>query len=104
MAAVLAGAVIAGIAARVTGERHGLGGFNHQLLTSKTGTVLHAPLSLAGDTSAVFWPTKTSLPAVAFWPLTACLVAGGIVLIGWLRDRAAARYQGPDEALEPFPS
>ena len=104
MAAVLAGAVIAGIAARITGERHGLGAFNHQLLTSGTGTLLHAPLSLAGDTSAVFWPTKASLPAVAFWPLAACLVAGGIVLISLLRDRSAARYSGPDEVLEPFPS
>ena len=104
MAAVLTGSVIAGIAARVTGERLGLGLFNHQLLTSKAGTVLHAPLSLAGDTSAAFWPTKASLPAVAFWPLAACVVAGGIVLIGVLRDRSAARYSGPDEALEPLSS
>jgi hypothetical protein len=104
MVAVLAGAVIAGIAARVIGEHQGLGRFNHQLLTSPTGTVLRAPLSLAGDTSALFWPTRSSLPAVAFWPLAACLVAGGIVLIGMLRTRSAARYQGPDEAIEPFPS
>ncbi|MGI9004679.1 MAG: hypothetical protein ACR2FU_00490 [Streptosporangiaceae bacterium] len=104
MAAVLAGAVVAGMAARVIGERHGLGPFNHQLLTSKTGTLLHAPLSLAGDPSAVFWPTKASLPAVAFWPLAACLVAGGIVLIGLLRDRSAARYEGPHDALTPYPS
>jgi hypothetical protein len=104
MVAVLAGAIIAGIAARVTGEHQGLGQFNHQLLTSPTGTVLRAPLSLAGDTSAVFWPTRASLPALAFWPLAACLVAGGIVLIGALRARSAARYRGPDEAIEPFPS
>jgi hypothetical protein len=104
MIAVLAGAVMAGIAARVVGEHQGLGRFNHQLLTSPTGTVLRAPLSLAGDTSAVFWPTRSSLPAVAFWPLAACLVAGGIVLVGALRSRSAARYRGPDEAIEPFPS
>jgi hypothetical protein len=104
MASVLIGAVIAGIAARVTGERHGLGHFNQLLLTSRPGTVLHAPLGLAGDTSAVFWPTKASVPALAFWPLAACLVAGGIVLVGVLRDRSANRYQGPDEAFEPFPS
>lgn len=104
MVAVLAGAVIAGIAARVVGEHQGLGHFNHQLLTSQAGTVLRAPLSLAGDTSAVFWPTRSSLPAVAFWPLAACLVAGGIVLVGVLRSRSAARYRGPDEAIEPFPS
>ncbi len=104
MASVLAGSVIAAIAARVTGEHQGLGQFNRQLLTSRPGTVLHAPLSLAGDMSAAFWPTKASLPAVAFWPLTACLIAGGIVLIGALRDRSAARYEGPDEALEPFPT
>lgn len=104
MAAVFAGAVMAGIAARIVGERQGLGRFDHQLLTSRAGTVLHAPLSLAGDTSAAFWPTKPSLPAVAFWPLAACLVAGGIVLLVMLRSRAAGRYQGPDEALEPYPT
>jgi hypothetical protein len=104
MVAVVAGAIIAGIAARVVGEHQGLGRFNHQLLTSPTGTVLRAPLSLAGDMSAVFWPTRSSLPAVAFWPLAACLVAGGIALIGALRSRSAARYQGPDEVIEPFPS
>jgi hypothetical protein len=95
MIAVLAGAVVAAIAARVTGERQGLDQFNHRLLTTKTGTVLHAPLSLAGDTGAAFWPTKASLPAVVFWPLAACLVAGGLVLITVLRDRSAARYAGP---------
>ena len=104
MLSVLAGAIIAGIAARVVGEHQGLSQFNRQLVSTRAGTVLHAPLSLAGDTSAAFWPTRASLPAVAFWPLAACLVAGGIVLIRVLRDRSAARYQGPDEALEPFPS
>lgn len=104
MAAVLIGAVIAGMAARVTGEHRDLGHFNRLLLTSRPGTVLHAPLSLAGDTAAVFWPPRASVPAVAFWPLAACLVAGGILLVRTLRDRSAARYQGPGDALEPFPS
>ena len=96
MAAILAGSVVAAIAARWVGEHQGLRQFDRQLLASHQGTVLHAPLALAGDTKAAIWPTVVSFPAVAFWPLAACLLAGGIVLIGALRDRPAARaYAGP---------
>jgi hypothetical protein len=94
MVAIVAGGVIGGIAARWFGERQGLHQFDRQLLTVHQGTLLHAPLALAGDTKAAIWPTLASLPAVAFWPLAACLVAGGIVLIGVLRDRSSARSYG----------
>jgi hypothetical protein len=94
MVAIVAGSVIAGIAARWFGERQGLHQFDRQLLTVHQGTLLHAPLALAGDTKAAIWPTLASLPAVAFWPLAACLVAGGIVLIGAFRDRSSARSYG----------
>ncbi|HEX9064848.1 MAG TPA: hypothetical protein VF843_07055, partial [Streptosporangiaceae bacterium] len=104
MAAVLLCSVAAAVTARAIGEHQGLARFNHQLLTSPAGTRLHAPLALAGDTSVAFWPTRSSLPAVASWPLAACLVAGGIVLIAVLRDRSAARYEGQDEIPQPFPS
>jgi hypothetical protein len=89
MAAVLAGSALAGLAARWIGENQGVHQFNRQLLTTPHGTLLHAPLALAGDTSAAVWPTVASLPAVAFWPLAACCGAGGIVLIKVLRDRRA---------------
>jgi len=61
-----------------------------------------APLGLAGDTAATLWPTFASLPAVAFWPLAGCLVAGGIVFVSVLRSRPGARtrdaeYAGPQQ-------
>jgi hypothetical protein len=105
MAAIVAGSVIAGIAARWIGENQGLHQFDRQLLTVHQGTLLHAPLALAGDTKAAIWPPVASLPAVAFWPLAACVAAGGIVLVGAMRDRSSARSfgrvaQGPPQ----FPS
>jgi hypothetical protein len=105
MAAILAGSVLAGIAARWVGEHQGLHQFDRQLLTVHQGTLLHAPLALAGDTKAAIWPTVASLPAVAFWPLAACLVAGGIVFFGALRHRSAQRSResfGPGSTQFPF--
>jgi hypothetical protein len=101
MAAILAGSVIAGIAARWMGEHQGLNRFDHQLLATHQGTLLHAPLALAGDTTAAVWPTAASLPAMAFWPLAACAVAGGILLISALRDRSARLY-GPGTDISQF--
>jgi len=102
MAAIVAGSAAAGLAARWTGERSGLTAFNHTLLTSPIGTHVAAPLALAGDTAAAFWPTKASLPEVAFWPLAACLIAGGLALVVVLRERSAAMtyaapYPGPPQ-------
>jgi hypothetical protein len=98
MAAILAGCVLAGGLARWVGEHRGLRQFDHQLLTAHQGTFLHAPLGLAGDTAATIWPTFASLPAVAFWPLAGCLVAGGIVFVSVLRSRPGARTRGPEYA------
>jgi hypothetical protein len=96
MGAILAGGLGAGIAARWIGQRQGLGHFNNELLTSHQGTLLHAPLALAGDTSAALWPARGSFPAVAFWPLAAGAVAGGIMLVIAIRERRAARlHPGP---------
>ena len=108
MAAILVGSTVAGVAARWIGERQGLGQFNRQLLTTHQGTLLHAPLVLAGDASATVWPTVGSIPAVAFWPLAACAVAGGIVLVGTLRERRAAQpntapYPGQPPPFRSYP-
>ena len=104
MAAILAGSALAGVAARWIGEHQGLHQFDRQLLTVHQGTLLHAPLALAGDTKAAIWPPVASLPAVAFWPLAACVVAGGIVFIGVLRSRSHARSYGPAQPSPPqFP-
>jgi hypothetical protein len=96
MAAILAGSIVAGVVARWIGEHSGLTAFNHQLLTSPIGTHLSAPLVLAGDTSAAAWPTVSSFPALAFWPLAACIVAGGLtLLVVWRARQAAAAYPSP---------
>jgi hypothetical protein len=108
MAAVLAGSILAGIVSRWIGEHSGLTSFDHHLLASPLGTHLRAPLALAGDTSAATWPTVHSLPAVSFWPLAACLVAGGLTLIVALRERSAradyrVTYPGPQQPYGTLP-
>jgi hypothetical protein len=105
MAAILVGSVAAGCLTRWVGEHQGLHQFDKQLLSAHQGTVLHAPLGLAGDTAATFWPTLASLPAVAFWPLAGCLVAGGIVFISALRSRPGARaYAAEYGSPQPYTS
>jgi len=99
MAAILVGSLGAAIIARWIGQRQGLGRFDRQLLTTHHGTLLHAPLALAGDTSAAVWPAGGSFPAIVFWPLAAGAVAGGIVLIISWRERRARWYAEP--APEP---
>jgi hypothetical protein len=81
MAALLAGSVLAGWAARWVGQNLGLSHFNAQLLTSHQGTILHAPPVLGADPSMILWP------AVAFWPLAACLIPAALMFFGSLRDR-----------------
>lgn len=83
MVAIGAGSVAAALAARLIGQNWGLAAFNHQLLTSPVGKVVNAPLVLGGD-SAILWP------AIAFWPLVACLVAGALVLLFAVPDGGAA--------------
>jgi hypothetical protein len=84
MAAVLAGSVVAGLTARWLGQNWGLARFNDQLAIARQGALLHAPLMLGGDTSRLLWP------AIASWPLTACLLAGGLVMMSALRTSRAA--------------
>lgn len=66
MAAVLVGALAAALAARWIGEQSGLAGFHHLLATLPTGAHLRDSLTLGAN------------GAVAFWPLAASLVAGGL--------------------------
>jgi hypothetical protein len=75
MAAVLAGSVGAGLIARWVGQGAGLAPFNAALAAGHAGTLVHAPLVLGGDTSAILWP------AVVSWPFGACLAAGGLVVL-----------------------
>lgn len=81
MLGLLSGSVLAGWAARWVGQNLGLSQFNAQLATSHQGTILHAPPVLGADTSVILWP------AIAFWPLAACLAPIAIVFLGTLRNR-----------------
>jgi hypothetical protein len=76
MTAALIGSVAAAfIAAWVGHLASGGPGFDHLLATSKPGTYLYAPISLG------------SKGALAFWPLGAAIVAGGIELVSVMRAR-----------------
>jgi hypothetical protein len=87
MAGIVVGSTTAAFVSAWVGHRlSGSSGFDHLLATSKPGTFLHAPISLG------------SHGALAFWPLAAAVVAGGIVLIGMLR----VRHQVPDGGV-PMP-
>jgi hypothetical protein len=69
MAGVVAGAVAAAYLTRWIGEQAGLATFHHQLATLHTGARLRGSLRL-GATGAL-----------AFWPLAASLVAGGLAAL-----------------------
>ncbi len=97
MAAALVGSVLAGLAARWDGQNVGLAGFNHLLLGSHRGALLHAPPVLGADASQIMWP------AIAFWPLAACLVPAGFLLVTSLRDRQAGLQSPLQPPLEPPP-
>jgi hypothetical protein len=81
MAGVLCGGLAAAYLAMWIGQRSGRAAFFGALAVSKPGTLLRAPLKLDAH------------GAVAFWPLAAGLVAGGIEALVLLRERrlAAAR-------------
>ncbi len=81
MAAIVIGATGAAFFMQWLGpEESGQPGFDHLLATSKPGTLLQAPISLG------------SHGALAFWPLAAAAVAGGIELVGALRSRRQPGY------------
>lgn len=85
---LLGGGLAAALAARWLGQRSGQAAFNHLLAVSKPGTLLRAPLSLGAH------------GALAFWPMAAGAVVGGIEAICLLRGRrnAAAALAGPTMA------
>jgi len=81
MAAVVVGSTAAAFVARWVGHQLSGGAhFDHVLATSKRGELLHAPISLG------------SHGALAFWPLAAAVVAGGLELISVLQVRHRAAY------------
>jgi hypothetical protein len=75
MAAVLIGALAAGLITLWIGQQSGLAAFNHLLATLPAGAHFQAQLALG------------SRSAIAFWPLAAGLTAGGIELAAAMRDR-----------------
>jgi hypothetical protein len=94
-AGALAGATAAAFLAWWSGSNLGLSSFRHQLGTSKNGALLRQPVDLGAH------------GALAFWPLAAGGVIGGIELILLLRERqrAVAEPAGrlPDTAPPPPP-
>ena len=81
MAAVLIGALAAGLITLWIGEQSGLSTFHHLLATLPSGAHFQAQLVLG------------SRGAIAFWPLAAGLMAGSLELSVALRDRPREREQ-----------
>ena len=91
MAAVVAGATGAGFLVAWLGHQWSGGpGFDRLLATTKPGTFLYAPVSLG------------SHGAIAFWPLAAAAVAGGLELFGVMRTRPRAGDTAPMPGLDSF--
>lgn len=84
MAGILAGAVAAAFAARWTGEQCGASKFHRMLMTARTGSMVRPPITLGAH------------GGLAFWPLAAAAVAGGIEAMAVLRRRrsGAGRRSG----------
>jgi hypothetical protein len=78
MAAVLAGALAAGLLAAWIGDQSGLAGYHHLLATLPAGALLRGRLILSAKT------------AITLWPLAACLTAGAVELTGAMRARRPA--------------
>jgi hypothetical protein len=87
MAGVLVGGAVAALLAKWIGQRSGAAAYSHSLAAGRPGALLHEPLMLGG------------LGALAFWPLAAGLVAGGIEAVILLRERRAA--SSPPQAVAP---
>ena len=91
MAGVLAGGAVAALLAKWIGQQSGAAAYSHSLAAGRPGALLHEPLMLGG------------LGTLAFWPLAAGLVAGGIEAVILLRDRRLAT--SPPQAVPPsFPN
>ena len=78
MIMVLVSALAAALITLWIGEHAGLASYHHLLATLSPGAKLHAALSLGARS------------AIAFWPLGAGLMAGGMELAAWVRDRQVA--------------
>lgn len=93
MAAVLIGALAAGLITLWIGEQSGLSTFHHLLATLPSGAHFHAQLVLG------------SRGAIAFWPLAAGLMAGSLELSAALRDRRQEQeQQQQQEAASALPA
>jgi hypothetical protein len=88
---VLVGATVAAFLAGWTGSNLGLAAFRHQLGTSKSGALIRQPVNLGAH------------GALAFWPLAAGVVVGGIELAGAMRERQRRTAAEP-AVLAPLPS
>jgi hypothetical protein len=87
MAGVVLGAVAAAFLAKWLGPLlTGQDSFNDQLRSSKPGALLRAPIALGAH------------GALAFWPVAAAFVAGGLELISVMRARQASQAGGPGAA------
>jgi len=76
MVGAVAGSIVAGLITAWLGHQASGGpGFNQVLTTSRKGSFIYAPISLGAH------------GAVAFWPLAAAAVAGGIELLAVMRMR-----------------
>jgi hypothetical protein len=78
MAGVLAGGAVAALIAKWIGQQSGMAAYSHSLAVGRPGVLLREPLMLGG------------LGVLAFWPLAAGLVAGGIEAVILLRERRPA--------------
>ena len=75
MAGILGGGLAAAFVVLWIGQRAGRSAFESRLAASRPGTLLRAPLMLGAH------------GALAFWPLAAGLVAGGIEAVSRIRER-----------------
>ena len=93
MIGVLAGGLAAAYVARWVGQRSGSTVFNARLAAARPGTLLHAPIMLG------------SRSALAFWPLAAGVVAGGIEAAALMHERqqVPGGRSGPDDAAAQAP-
>ena len=87
MAVVLLSALAAALVTLWIGEHSGLAAYNHLLATLPAGAHLHAPLSLGARSG------------IAFWPLGAGILAGGLELSEALRERRQGSEDGSALAL-----
>lgn len=91
MAGVLVGAAVAALIAKWIGQQAGAAAYSHSLAVGRPGVMLREPLMLGG------------LGALAFWPLAAGLVAGGIEAAILLRERRPAGSRSAESEAAPGP-